>query len=115
MWPTLAALSMRQPSCDLSQPASDVCQAYCTNQCAFYNESAERGQPFNITLYRITPANVTGLRNKNTGDDVGDVNFFLMRKNMSMECAASPSGWGCFLDGDNVYGKFVVEVCAKIG
>lgn len=57
----------------------------------------------NITVYRITPANVTGLENKNTGDSIGDINFFLMRKNMTMECAADPNGWGCFLDGNNVY------------
>jgi hypothetical protein len=88
-----------QPACDLSLPSSDVCEAYCTNQCAFYNATTETGSPQNLTLYRITPANVTGVENKNTGDPIGDVNFFLERKNLTLECAANPSEWGCFLDG----------------
>ena len=88
-----------QPACDLSLPSSVVCEEYCTSRCAFYNGTSETGSPQNITLYRITPANVTGVINKNTGDAIGDINFFLERKNMTLECAADPNSWGCFLDG----------------
>ena len=91
-------------------PAAD----FCNFKCAFYNASSDlptdSGKPQNITLYRITPFNVSGIVNKNTGDAPGDVRFFLERKNITQECAKDPHSFGCFLDGDNMYGKFTVEV-----
>ena len=32
------------------------------------------------------------------------------RKNITQQCAKDPSSFGCFLDGDNMYGQFTVEV-----
>ena len=94
----------------LAVPAAD----FCNFKCAFYNASSDlptdSGKPQNITLYRITPFNVSGIVNKNTGDAPGDVGFFLERKNITQECAKDPHSFGCFLDGDNMYGKFTVEV-----
>ena len=95
-----------QQACDISQPAAQVCEDFCTSKCSFYNASAgETGQPTNITLYRITPKNVTGIQNKNTGDAPGDVSFFLGKKNIAQRCAQNPTSFGCFLDGDNIYGE----------
>ena len=37
------------------------------------------------------------------------MSFFLSKKNLTQKCAADPTGWGCFLDGDNMYGRFTVE------
>lgn len=95
-----------QRACDISQPAAEVCEDFCTSKCSFFNATAgERGHPTNITLYRITPKNVTGIQNKNTGDAPGDVSFFLGRKNITQRCAMHPASFGCFLDGDNIYGE----------
>ena len=95
-----------QQACDISQPAAQVCEDFCTSKCSFFNASAgETGQPTNITLYRITPKNVTGIQNKNTGDAPGDVSFFLGKKNIAQRCAQNPTSFGCFLDGDNIYGE----------
>ena len=69
----------------------------------------------NLTVYRITPFNTSGIRNKNTGDAPGDVGFFLSRKNITQQCAKDPHSFGCFLDGDNMYGQFTVEVDGQWG
>ena len=97
-----------QQACDISQPAAEVCEDFCTSKCSFFNATAgETGQATNITLYRITPKNVTGIQNKNTGDAPGDVSFFLGRKNITQRCAQDQAAFGCFLEGDNVYGELV--------
>ena len=71
-------LASVQPACDTSRPAAEVCEDFCTSKCSFYNASLrERGEPANITVYRITPNNVTGIQNKNTGNAPGDVSFYL--------------------------------------
>ena len=110
-----AALAAQQ-QCDLSKPAAHVCDSFCNYQCSFFNTSlGETGAPSNITLYRLTPKNVTGIQNKDTGDAPGDISFLLSRKNLTQECALDPKGWGCFLDGDNLYGKFTVEFDGNYG
>ena len=89
-----------QQACDISQPAAEVCEDFCTSKCSFFNATAgETGQATNITLYRITPKNVTGIQNKNTGDAPGDVSFFLGRKNITQRCAQDQAAFGCFLEG----------------
>ena len=83
------------------------CDDFCTGKCSFFNVTrGEHGFPENKTLYRLTPTNVTGVRNKDTGDAPGDVSFFLSKKNLTQQCAADPTSWGCFLDGTNIYGRF---------
>ena len=100
----------------MSRPAGEVCEDFCTSKCSFYNESlGETGQPTNITVYRITPKNTTGIQNKDTGDAPGDISFYLARKNLTQQCARDPTSFGCFLDGDNIYGKFVVEIDGQYG
>lgn len=104
------------PACDLTKSGDEVCADFCNYKCSFYNESlGETGQPMNMTVYRITPFNTSGIRNKNTGDASGDVGFFLSRKNITQQCAKDPHSFGCFLDGDNMYGEFVVEVDGQWG
>jgi len=104
-----------QQACDTSRPASAVCEDFCTSKCSFYNASDETGEPTNITVYRLTPNNVTGIQNKNTGNAPGDVSFFLGKKNITQQCAKNPASFGCFLDGDNIYGKFTVELDGRYG
>jgi len=68
-----------------------------------------------VTLYRITPPNVTGIKNKDTGDAHGDISFWLSKKNLTAQCARDPTGFGCFLDGGNIYGRFEVEISTQFG
>ena len=103
-----------QPVCDVN--SSNVCDDFCNYRCDFHNETmGETGGPLNITIYCWTPKNVTGIANKDTGDVPGDVSFFLSKKNLTKQCFHDPSGFGCFLDGDNLYGKFVVSVDGHFG
>ena len=39
-----------------------------------------------------------------TGDAPGDIGFLLSKKNLTQQCARDPTDFGCFLDGDNIYG-----------
>jgi hypothetical protein len=104
------------PPCDMSLPSDLVCEAFCTSKCSFYNASqGEDGRPKIIKLYRLTPANVTGIRNKDTGDAPGDVTFYLSKKNLTQQCAQDPTSFGCFLDGENLYGEFNVEMSTQWG
>ena len=47
--------------------------------------------------------------------DSGDIGFFLSKKNLTQECARDPTDFGCFLDGDDIYGRFVVEMDTGFG
>jgi hypothetical protein len=113
---TLAQLA--QPSCDLTESPAEYCQAYCTGKCSFYNKSlGDTGTATNITLYRLTPKNVLGIADRNTGDAPGDVGFVLANRRHVLECLQNQTQKGCFLDNstDNIYGKFNVEIDGKIG
>ena len=61
----------------------------------------DKGVPETVTLYRVTPRNVTDLRNKNTGSAAGDLTF---------RYSAMLGGAGAFLAGDNIVGRFPVSV-----
>jgi len=94
----------------------EACADFCNDRCSFFNSSlGETGRPFNKTVWRWTPKNVTGIQNKDTGDAPGDISFFLSKKSLAQECARDPTGWGCFLDGDNLYGRFIVEMDGQLG
>lgn len=104
------------PPCDTSRSGAEVCDDFCNSRCGFYNTSlGDDGRPKNVTLYRLTPKNVTGIQNKDTGDAAGDITFYLEKKNLTRECALHPTSFGCFLDGDNIYGEFVVEMSTQFG
>jgi len=112
----LSIVHGRAPPCNLSESGPKVCDDFCNYRCSFYNASkGEDGSPRKITLYRMTPRNVTGIRNKDTGDAPGDVTFFLGKKNLTKMCAKNPTTFGCFLDGDNIYGEFEVEISTEFG
>lgn len=105
-----------QPPCDLSKSGDEMCADFCNYKCSFYNSSMDAdGSIKNKTLYRITPPNVTGIKNKDTGDAPGDISFWLSKKNLTQQCARDPTSFGCFLDGDNLYGAFVVEMSTEFG
>ena len=50
-----------------NKPYDQECEDFCRGRCSFFNETlGERGMPENITVYRLTPTNVTGIRNKDS-------------------------------------------------
>jgi len=107
-----------QPACDMTQTPDQYCEAFCTGRCNFHNKSfGETGTATNMTLYRLTPRNVEGIANHNTGDVPGDVGFVLANRQKVLECLQNETQRGCFLDNstDNVYGAFDVEVDGQIG
>jgi hypothetical protein len=121
MWRVLLpslALSKFAPACDLTKSGDDFCDDFCNYRCGFYNASAgETGQPHNITVYRITPANVTGVLNKNTADAPGDVTFVISKKNQTQQCLHDPQSMGCATDQEifDLYLEAVVEVDGQWG
>jgi len=121
-WPLLAlaaarfALAVVMPPCDTTRTPNEVCEDFCNDRCGFYNVSVgDTGSPGKLTLFRLTPTNVTGLRNKDTGDAPGDIGYWLMKKNITRQCAQDPKSFGCIDDGDNLYGVFDVEVDGQFG
>ena len=124
-------VATRQLACNVTPGelnSSVLCDEFCTGKCAFYNTTAEEtGQPLNLSLF-ITPANVTGLRNKDTGDLLGDMEFVLpliwsgvqyaaiLSKNSTATEAAQSSckknGWLFGIGAENLlYARFTVESC----
>lgn len=106
------------PPCDMSKSGQDFCADFCNNRCGFYNTSAgETGRPQNLTVYRITPANVTGLVNKNTADAPGDISFVISKKNTTQQCLHDPTSMGCSTDIESMdlYGEFLIEIDAQWG
>ena len=98
------------------QYASEVCEAFCSDQCSFFNRSAgEAGLPTNLTLYRMTPTNVTDAANKDLADIPGDLGFFLSRKTLRLRCALDPRDQRCFLAHNNSYASFEIEVDGRFG
>jgi len=76
----------------------------------------------NITIYRLTPKNYTGVTNMDTGDAAGDVMFGLNQLLLPQLCPANPDFTWCanrqyLSDGTAkmVYTEFVVEADARMG
>ena len=117
---TAAASALRPDECNASVTSDadvhGVCKAFCSNKCSFYNSSDnETPTRENITIYRISPKNVTDLANHDTGDAPGDIGFFLSEKALKAECERNPTDIACFLAGENVYVSWLVEIDGKFG
>jgi hypothetical protein len=78
----------------------------------------------NITLYRITPRNYTGVRDLDTGDAAGDVFFGLYELTTPILCsgpAANTQGVTCTnvpilqIPFFNVYTENIIEVDTRYG
>eukprot|EP01046_Picozoa_sp_COSAG06_P056291 COSAG06_NODE_10605_length_1650_cov_1.457124_2_plen_119_part_00 len=81
-----------------------ICERFCAAECAFNNDTAgDTGLPGMITVYRLTPWNVTGIDNKNTGDPPGDIMFYLMNKGITTD-----QGHSSFLRVHDIFGQFQV-------
>eukprot|EP00040_Diaphanoeca_grandis_P028576 m.165798 g.165798 ORF g.165798 m.165798 type:complete len:332 (-) comp31397_c0_seq1:246-1241(-) len=91
---------------------SHPCADFCAGKCSFSPTSSQV-----IELIRMTPRNVSGIANKDTGDDAGDLFFTLTAAIKPAECESpNPPPWaGCFLNGDNIFIKSKVEVDGQWG
>lgn len=91
---------------------SNPCDDFCSNKCDFSPTPATE-----LTLIRMTPRNTTGIANKDTGDDSGDLFFTLLSASKPSECdKPNPPPWaGCFLNGDNIFIRSKVAVDGKYG
>eukprot|EP01062_Namystynia_karyoxenos_P030191 TRINITY_DN22572_c0_g1_i1.p1 TRINITY_DN22572_c0_g1~~TRINITY_DN22572_c0_g1_i1.p1 ORF type:complete len:550 (+),score=168.64 TRINITY_DN22572_c0_g1_i1:79-1650(+) len=76
----------------------------------------------NVTVYRLTPINYTGVTNMDTGDATGDATFGLSQLLLPVLCPADPSFLWCqnrqYLSGGTahmVYTEFVVETQPRFG
>ena len=70
----------------------------------------------NLTVYRLTPWNVTDLADHNAGDVQGDLGFVLANYINSGQCAAPPyNTQNCFLDDRPLIASFDVEVDSRFG
>lgn len=94
-------------------PACD-CGGFCSGHCSLPTPA---GPPETLTLYRLTPRNITDLVNKDTGNAEGDAFFTLDEYDLPMRCShgVSTNARGCFLDVDDVYMAFEVQVDGLYG
>jgi hypothetical protein len=90
--------------------AACSCADFCANKCACSSMPTKT-----LTLIRLTPYNITDLACKNTGDAAGDVFFTMDRIALGEQCANDPTNPRCFLDGNDVYIQFSVEVDGNFG
>ena len=67
-----------------------TCDTFCDYKCSI-NATA----PTNMTFYRMTMEGVYDLKNKNTGDVMGDTSFVLERKNTYIGCRKNPNQLQC--------------------
>ena len=104
------------PACDRSD--RKICDSFCAGKCGAYNTSlGEKGTPQNITVYRITPKNVTGVSNKNTADPAGDISFVITKKNVTQTCLHCTDCQGCHTDVEflDLYLQAVIEFDGQWG
>ena len=88
-----------------AEDAQQVCDDFCNSRCGFYDASGgESGGPSVLKMYRFTPANVTGIRNKNSGDLFGVIGLWLNRR-----------GGSAADDAEVSFGVFEVEVDGQWG
>ena len=75
----------------------------------------------NLTVFRVTPHNYSGLANMNSGDAAGDAYFALYELTFPLYCRQMPGDSSCTSTGIlnipdfNVYTRSVVEVDARMG
>jgi hypothetical protein len=85
--------------------------------------NANRRRPTrNITVYRVTPTNLTGVADRDTGDDAGDVFFSLYEAILPVYCPQNPLDSICNITSGvlgntsrNVYRQSVLEVDESFG
>jgi hypothetical protein len=95
-------------------PAACDCAGFCAGACSLPTPAEP---PSILTVYRLTPTNITDLVNKDTGDAAGDAFFTLDEYDLPMRCinGSGTEARGCFLDVRDIYIEFEVAVDGKYG
>ena len=92
------------------------CALFCNGTCPYHPDWSPM-KPENLTVYRITPYNVTGLSQKDTGDAGGDAGFYagMMLVHLA-ECQPPYTSSGCFLAASPpVITKYLLETDGEYG
>ena len=92
--------------------ANCTCSEFCAGTCKATNE----GKPEQLTMYRLTPGNVTGAADKDTGGSAGDLGFVFQRLSALAHCTDAEANTNeCFLGYKSVIRQFFVDVDGKYG
>lgn len=70
-----------------------------------------------VSLWRFTPSQALSLADTNSGDESGDLGFFLDRRALTARCRIDPTNLRCFLApfSQVLYGVWRVEVDLRFG
>ena len=99
-------------SLSASLDPSCSCASFCNGTCAATNA----GKPEQLTMYRLTPGNVTELQGKDTGGSAGDMGFVFQKLRAFSRCSlAQANTVQCFLTLNPVIKQFYVDVDGKYG
>ncbi len=95
--------------------SAEHCALFCNGTCPYHPDWSPM-KPENLTVYRLTPANVTGLAQKDTGDAGGDAGFYAGMMLVHLETCKPPfTSWGCFLANQPVITKYILETDGVYG
>eukprot|EP01050_Picozoa_sp_SAG11_P016952 SAG11_NODE_2378_length_3435_cov_4.530576_3_plen_401_part_00 len=129
--PILLQLVLPAAAAAAALPLCTSCSGWCAGSCSFPGPPLDVATPNprvrqNITLYRMTAANVTDLDDKDTGDPAGDLVFNMDERAIPLVCrhsktastnpdciAGNTHSW--LLDSNLVYLQWTIEVSGVWG
>lgn len=88
--------------------------SFCSGMCPFRPNISHIGLD-NLTVYRITPWNVTDMGDHDTGDAAGDLGFLLSKYMTNSHCSPPYITEDCFLDDFPIVASFPVTFDATYG
>jgi hypothetical protein len=113
-----------------SDPLCSTCADWCAGTCDSFRRppktTVNADGTETITLYRMTPQNMTDLTDKDTGDARGDLMFTLDEEAIPLQCRHYPSDPDCvtgdasqthqwLLDAPLVYARHTVQTSGEWG
>lgn len=82
-----------------------TCAAWCAGTCDSFPRPpgviVNAASTESVTVFRMTPRNLTDMLDKDTGDALGDIMFTLYEDTVPMRCAQDPSSKACPQAGGN--------------
>ena len=86
----LAGCCLAQHGHDPFSGSGCNCSAFCAGSCAI-----NASKPSKRTMYRMTPLDVDGVADKNTGDAPGDTSYVIERRTAAFDCRKDPGSFQC--------------------
>mmetsp|Transcript_9027 Transcript_9027/g.27321 ORF Transcript_9027/g.27321 Transcript_9027/m.27321 type:complete len:309 (-) Transcript_9027:218-1144(-) len=90
------------------------CAAFCSGECPLRPNISKPGTE-DLTVYRMTPYNVSGILQHDTGDAAGDMGFLLAKFLRDSRCSPPYDTHECFLDDHTIVGAFNVSFDSQYG